>query len=141
MNLRIFNHKSLPLNKMKFFALIFLLLPGFTYSQNAYKTGDVVADLKIAKILNYTSASATLNKIHSTITIVDFFGTWCAPCIKALPELQAYKNKFKEDISILLVSTEAESKLSKFISSREPFIFPMVVDEDNLFTNNFKPPS
>lgn len=126
---------------MKFFTLLFLLLPGFTYCQNGYKTGDVVADLKIAKLLNYTSTTSSLNKIHGTITIIDFFGTWCAPCIKALPELQAYKNKFKEDISILLVSTEAESKLSKFISSRQPFSFPMVVDEDNLFTANFKPPS
>ena len=141
MNLRTFKHKTLQHKLMKFFALIFLLLPGFMYSQNVYKAGDAVPNLKIAKLLNYVSTSSSLNKMNSTITIVDFFGTWCAPCIKALPELQAYKNKFKEDISILLVSTEAESKLAKFISSRQPFIFPMVVDVDNLFTNNFKPPS
>lgn len=126
---------------MKFFALILLWFPCFSYSQTGYKTGDIVGDLKIAKLLNYSSTSSSLNKLQSRIIIIDFFGTWCAPCIKALPELEAYKNKFKEEISILLVSTEAESKLTKFMSSRQPFIFPMVVDEDNLFTNNFKPPS
>ena len=126
---------------MKFFALILLWFPCFSYSQTGYKTGDIVGDLKIAKLLNYSSTSSSLNKLQSSIIIIDFFGTWCAPCIKALPELEAYKNKFKEEISILLVSTEAESKLTKFISGRQPFIFPMVVDEDNLFTNNFKPPS
>ena len=125
---------------MKFFALI-LLFPCFSYSQTGYKTGDIAGDLKIAKLLNYSSTSSSLNKIHSNITIIDFFGTWCAPCVKALPELQACKNKFKEDVSILLVSTEAENKLTKFISSRQLFTFPVVVDEDNLFTNNFKPPS
>jgi thiol-disulfide isomerase/thioredoxin len=126
---------------MKFFIFILLSLPVFTFGQPSYKTGDVVADLQIAKLLNYKSPSSSLNKIHSNITIIDFFGTWCAPCLKALPGLQAYKNKFKEDISIILVSTEAEGKLTKFISNRQPFTFPMVVDEDNLITNAFGPPS
>ena len=121
--------------------LLFLMLPAIGKSQSFYKTGDIVSDLSIGKMLNHTVSSSSLNKQKSIITIIDFFGTWCAPCIKALPELEAYKNKFKQDISILLVSTETESKLTKFISSRQPFIFPMVVDEDNLFTNNFKPPS
>ena len=126
---------------MKFFTLIFSLMPGFMYAQTTYKTGDIVGDLKITKLINASSTSSSVNKMRGTITIIDFFGTWCAPCIKALPELANYKTKFKEDISILLVSTEAEAKLTKFISSRQPFAFPMVVDEDNLFTNAFGPPS
>ena len=141
MKLRTFRYKALPLKKMRFIVIILLLFPACGRAQTAYKTGDVATDLKIAKLLNYSSTSSSLNKIHSNITIIDFFGTWCAPCIKALPELAAYKLKFKEDISILLVSTEAETKLTKFISSRQPFVFPMVVDEDNLFTNTFGPPS
>ena len=121
--------------------ILFLIFPALCHSQTAYKTGDVVSDLPIAKMLNHSSSSSTLKKIQHTITIIDFFGTWCAPCIKALPELAAYKNKFKDDISILLVSTEPEAKLTKFISSRQPFLFPMVVDEDSRFTNAFSPPS
>ncbi len=121
--------------------ILFLIFPALCHSQSAYKTGDVVSDLPIAKMLNHSSSSSTLKKIQHTITIIDFFGTWCAPCIKALPELAAYKNKFKDDISILLVSTEPEAKLTKFISSRQPFLFPMVVDEDSRFTNAFSPPS
>lgn len=126
---------------MRLLFVLFLIMPAFCQSQTAYKTGDIAADLSIAKMLNHTSSSSTLKKIQSSITIIDFFGTWCAPCIKALPELAAYKNKFKDDISIVLVSIEAEVKLTKFISSRQPFIFPMIVDEDNRFTNAFSPPS
>ena len=126
---------------MRFILILLLCSPFYSPAQTAYKSGDIVSNLPIAKILNYTSTSASLEKIKSDITIIDFFGTWCAPCIKALPELDAYKNKFKDDISVLLVSTEAETKLTKFISSRQPFAFPLVVDEDNLFTNAFNPPS
>ncbi len=126
---------------MKFLIIFSLLFPFLCQAQSSYKTEDIVADLPIAKILNHRSSSSTLKKMQGSISIIDFFGTWCAPCIKALPELAGYKNKFKDDISIILVSTEAENKLAKFISGRQPFLFPMVVDEDNLFTNAFKPPS
>ena len=126
---------------MRFILILLLCSPFYSPAQTAYKTNDIVSNLPIAKILNYTSTSASLEEIKSDITIIDFFGTWCAPCIKALPELGAYKNKFKDDISILLVSTEAEAKLTKFISSRQTFAFPLVVDEDNLLTNVFNPPS
>lgn len=126
---------------MKLSVLLFLLAPLFCGAQSAYKVGGIVTDLPIAKILNYSLPASSLKKMQSTVTVIDFFGTWCAPCIKALPELARYKNKFKEDISIILVSTENENKLSKFISGRQPFIFPIVVDEDNLLTNAFQPPS
>ena len=126
---------------MRILIILFSIFPVLCHSQTAYKTDDVVADLPIRKMLNQTSSSSTLKKIQSTITIIDFFGTWCVPCIKALPEFADYKNKFKDDISILLVSIEAEAKLTKFINSRQPFPFPMVVDEDSRFTNAFNPPS
>ena len=110
-------------------------------AQEPYKQGNMVLDLPARDILNYTSTSSTLNKLKSNITIIDFFGTWCAPCIKALPELKTYQQKFKDDLQIILVSTESKDKLSKFIGSRQPFAFPMIVDADNTFNNAFKPPS
>lgn len=126
---------------MKSLVLAFFMIPVFSLAQTSYQTGDIVPDMSIARILNYSSSTASLKKIQAPVTIIDFFGTWCAPCIKALPRLSAYKNKFKENISILLVSTEPESKLIKFISSHKPFGFPLVVDEDSLFTKAFDPPS
>ncbi len=111
------------------------------FAQNGYKAGDAVSDLQAKKILNYTTSSSSLTNLKGNITIIDFFGTWCVPCIKALPELTNYKNKFAADIKIFLVSNEAEDKLNKFIGSRKPFALPLVVDDSNIFTNAFQPPS
>ena len=95
-----------------------------SFAQKKYTQGDVVKNFSAGQMLNYKTKTTTLSLLQSDVTILDFFGTWCAPCVKALPELQAYKNKFKEDVSILLVSTEAENKLTKFISSRQLFTQP-----------------
>jgi thiol-disulfide isomerase/thioredoxin len=126
---------------MKFFTAIFVFLSINSLAQNGYKAGDTVADLQAKKILNYTASSSSLTNIKGNITIIDFFGTWCVPCIKALPELTHYKNKFAADVNIFLVSNEAEDKLNKFISNRKPFALPLVVDESNIFTTAFQPPS
>ncbi len=126
---------------MRFLLPIFLFFASLANAQSFYKTGDDVPDLQISKVLNSVTANTNLKKLQSEVTIIDFFGTWCAPCIKALPELANFTTKFKNDISVLLVSTEAESKLAKFIASHQPFAFPLIVDEDNSFTKAFQPPS
>ena len=73
-------------------------------AQQPYKQSDLVSDLAAAQILNYPSSSASLKKLQGNSTIVDFFGTWCAPCIKALPELNSYQEKFKDDVKVILVT-------------------------------------
>ena len=46
---------------MKFFLFAFLLFPCVLTAQSGYKTGDVLADLKIAKLLNHPLTSSSLN--------------------------------------------------------------------------------
>ncbi len=126
---------------MKYFLFLLTVCCIDCTAQEPYKESDLVSDLMATQILNYPASPVSLKKLQGNITIIDFFGTWCAPCIKALPELKNYQENFKDDVKIILVSTETKDKLSKFISSRQPFAFPMIVDADNIFTNAFKPPS
>jgi len=126
---------------MKYFLLLITVCHLDCAAQEPYKQADLVSDIPVTQILNYPSSPASLKKMQGNITIIDFFGTWCAPCIKALPDLKGYQEKFKDDVKVILVSTETKDKLSKFINSRQPFAFPMIVDADNIFTNAFKPPS
>ncbi len=126
---------------MRLFFLSFIFISTFCKAQNGYKLNDYVNDIAIKKLINHSSQSSTLYNLKKRLTIIDFFGTWCVPCIKALPELEVLKNNFKEDISIILVSIEEEAKLQKFISKKQPFIFPIIVDEGKKFTDAFQPPS
>ncbi|HEY5406133.1 MAG TPA: DUF547 domain-containing protein [Ginsengibacter sp.] len=127
---------------MKFlFSLVLSLLISNAFSQQYYKKGDFVADFNFNKILNYSSTFSSLNKLENKLTVIDFFGTWCIPCVKALPHLSDLQSKFKNKINIFLVSNEGASKLSKFIAAREPFPFPVVADNENKFISLFQPPS
>ena len=127
---------------MKHLPIIIIFLTGLQCTaQMPYKTGDKVASFYFPKILNYSSSSASLNNLNGKLTVIDFFGTWCVPCVKALPNLSRLQNEFKNSIRFFLVSNETEARLSKFISLRNPFAFPVVVDDENKFTGLFQPPS
>ena len=123
--------------------LTFLLISTtfFCKAQKAYSNADNVKDFEIKKILNYTSPAASLNQIKKELTVIDFFGTWCVPCIKALPHLTELQNRFRDKVSILLVSVETEAKLIAFIEKRKPFPFAVAVDTDNGISGLFQPPS
>ena len=126
---------------MKNSCYLLLLLTAPCFAQQAYIAGNEVKNLPIKKIMNYKVPVNSLHQLEATVTILDFFGTWCAPCIKALPKLETLKNKFAADLNIVLVSIEKESTLQSFISKRQPFPFSIIVDGDNLFTDAFMPPS
>ena len=49
--------------------------------------------------------------------------------------------KFSESLGIVLISTEDEQRLSKFIAARPGFSFPLIVDADQSISKNFQPPS
>jgi thiol-disulfide isomerase/thioredoxin len=121
--------------------LCFFLIWLTAAAQGRLNQGDPIPHLPIKKILNAAQPSTSLAAFGDKLTVIDFFGTWCVPCLRALPHLADLKATFKEDVNILLVSNETEVQLKKFMAARNNFTFPVVVDEDNSWNNYFLPPS
>lgn len=109
--------------------------------QGSVTKGDAVPVLPVKKVLNATASLTSVSDLKDKLTLVDFFVTWCVPCLRALPHLSELQVAYKGDLNILLVSNETEAQLKKFIAARNNFSFPVVVDEDNSWNNHFAPPS
>ncbi len=127
---------------MKIFAIaISLLFSSLAMCQSGYEVNDATKDFTVNKILNYSVAESTFQQLNDKLLVVDFFGTWCIPCIKALPKLSALQEKYKGQINIVLVSDEPEEKLKTFLSKQKNFTLPVIVDEQGIFTKLFQPPA
>lgn len=119
-----------------------LLISSVTgFAQSKLSLGETAPDLAAQKILNHSAAQSGLRGLQSKLTIVDFFGTWCVPCLRALPKLTKLKAQYGNDLNVVLVSNESEAQLQKFIRSRQGFAFPVVADEGSTWNAVFQPPS
>ena len=123
------------------FVIIFSVFCYVVNAQQGYAVNDMTGNFPITKILNHSSASSSFQQFKNKLVIVDFFGTWCVPCIRALPKLAILQEKYKNEIIVLLISEEQQSKLEAFIKKQTNFNFPVVVDDEKNFTLGFQPPS
>ena len=65
-----------------------------------------------------------LNQKDDTVYVVNFWATWCAPCIKELPSFEEIGKKYKDQkVKVILVSLDfpkkVESNLIPFIERKK----------------------
>ncbi|HVM92253.1 MAG TPA: TlpA disulfide reductase family protein [Terriglobales bacterium] len=70
----------------------------------------------------------TLSALRGKVVLVNFWATWCPPCRKEMPDLQALYERFEpQGLVILGISDEETSKVEPFIHERK-VTFPILLD-------------
>ncbi|MGB4399348.1 MAG: TlpA disulfide reductase family protein [Daejeonella sp.] len=70
---------------------------------------------------------------RDTVYVVNFWATWCKPCIQELPYFEKFSAENKSrPVKVLLVNVDAKSKLE---SSVKPFIKKNGLKNEVLFLN------
>jgi thiol-disulfide isomerase/thioredoxin len=47
-----------------------------------------------------------LKQCRSRVVLVDYWATWCGPCVKEFPEVQALARKYPDDVALITVSLD-----------------------------------
>ena len=69
-----------------------------------------------------------LQELRGKVVLVNFWATWCPPCRKEMPDLQALYDKFKDQgFVVLAISDEEAAKVSPFIAERK-IGYPILLD-------------
>jgi len=84
-------------------------------------------------VIGMQELEGLLEQEENQILILNFWATWCAPCIKELPVLESLTEKYKpEDLEVILLSLDfphqKETKLIPFIEKRRLKSKVMLVD-------------
>ena len=90
------------------------------------------ADRRIQKakfsLKDLTGKKWSLRNLHGKVVLVNFWATWCLPCLKELPELEALYNRFQsQGLVVLAISDEDAAMLRKYLA-RYPYSFPILHD-------------
>lgn len=101
---------------MKKIFLIALLLFNYAFAQ--IKNGEQVPDVTFKQLLNSSLKTAKLSDFKGKIVFIEFWATWCSPCVAAMPHLQELQKKFKNQLQIITITAETDQRINLFLKKR-----------------------
>jgi len=78
------------------------------------------------QLTDLNGSTVNFNDFEGKVVFLNFWATWCPPCVGEMPQIQQLYNKFKNnsEIVFLLVSNEELSKIKPFVDNKE-YTFPV----------------
>ena len=80
----------------------------------------------------------TLSDLRGKVVLVNFWATWCPPCRKEMPDLDALYKKFKDQgLVILAIDDEDAAKIKPYLVEH-PVTYPVLLDPGRKVNHTFR---
>ncbi len=82
----------------------------------------------------------TLAEQRGRWVIVNFWATWCSPCIKEMPEIDHFVNRHNKVVAIGLAWQDAEKPAIEAFLKKHPVHYPVAMVDPFKGLPDFEPP-
>lgn len=110
----------------KYFKIVILLLTvgAFTYfalnlnkGETAKGVGEQAYNFELESM---NGEMVKLSDFKGKVTILNYFATWCGPCVDEAPELEAFDQEYGNEYKLLIIDLgETKDRVKKFIDKHK----------------------
>ena len=106
-------------------AMLMICLPSTTVS--ALEEGDRAPAFAAPSLTG--EGTVELGKYRGTVVYLDFWASWCGPCLKAIPEIEKMRGEFPDDqFQIIAVNLDQVEKKALRFLEKNPIGYPSASD-------------
>ncbi len=87
---------------------------------------------------NLQGKAVDFNDFKGKVILVNFWATWCPPCIAEMPSYQDLYNDYKDKMIFVFAANDDQDKVNKFLKDKNyhlPVYFPVTRAPNELQTN------
>jgi peroxiredoxin len=93
--------------------------PKYEAAMADFEASDRLRESASLTVTDLHGKTWTLGKLKGKVVLINFWATWCPPCVKEIPDLEALYDEFNErGLVILGVADDDPAKLKKFVVDR-----------------------
>jgi thiol-disulfide isomerase/thioredoxin len=87
----------------------------------------------------YDGTPFSLTDMKGKYVIIDFWGSWCGPCISGMPNLKAFRDKHQDKLQILGISNDRTQEVWRSAIERLEMNWPNIIigRDDKNFVSKF----
>lgn len=79
----------------------------------------------------------TLANYRGKLIILDFWATWCLPCIRTFTQIKTLRTEFPDQVEILSVTAEGKRKIENFIANHPELHIKNTIYQGQLLSSYF----
>ncbi|WP_293915560.1 MULTISPECIES: TlpA family protein disulfide reductase [unclassified Sphingobacterium] len=95
-----------------------------------------LADAPAFELTDLEENNVNIAQFKGKWTVIDFWGTWCGPCVAEMPRLNTYHEKLKEDDKskidfITIACNDTKEKVETFLAKNK-FTIPVLMSDEKV---------
>ena len=81
----------------------------------------------------------TLDDLHGKVVLLDFWGTWCPPCVESVPELRNLQKRYAKEPNFVIIGISSDSDEAEWreFTVKNKMIWPQYLDHDRRIQRAF----